>query len=137
MKIAASEKSKRTTNPIRNIVDNLVPPRNHPSTFLNLALGDPTLHGNLDCPDELKESVSQLLTSGGANGYAQSVGIHSARQAIAEYSSTTEQVITADDVIIASGCSGAIDLVLTGLINEGWIREKKTWCIYCILVNFR
>lgn len=37
--IQSSKKSKRTFNPIRNIVDNLKPQLNHPYTLLNLALG--------------------------------------------------------------------------------------------------
>jgi hypothetical protein len=40
--IAASNKSKKVCNPIRNIVDNLTPPTNHPKAMLNLGLGDPT-----------------------------------------------------------------------------------------------
>ncbi len=117
--IKASQKSKRTTNPIRNIVDNLVPPQNHAKSFLNLALGDPTLHGNLECPSDFKEAIRETLKTDSANGYMQSIGMLPARQAIAEYSCTPGYDVTADDVIIASGCSGAIDLVLTGLLDEG------------------
>lgn len=117
--IKASKKSHRTTNPIRNIVDNLVPPQNHPKSFLNLALGDPTLHGNLGCPTELKDGIREALKTDRANGYVQSIGTLPARQAIADYSCTPGYTVAPDDVIIASGCSGAIDLVLTGMLDEG------------------
>jgi hypothetical protein len=60
--IPASKKSKRTCNPIRNIVDNLNPPQNHPKRMLNLALGDPTVHGNLFCPTVLNDAIHDLLT---------------------------------------------------------------------------
>ena len=60
--IPASNKSKRTFNPIRAIVDNLKPPKNHPKVFLNLALGDPCNHGNLKCPDVLNESIQESLS---------------------------------------------------------------------------
>eukprot|EP01040_Poterioochromonas_malhamensis_P009236 gene9235-10025_t len=117
--IETSKKAKRTHNPIRNIVDNLNPPQNHPKRMLNLALGDPTVHGNLFCPSVLADAVHDLLSRNVANGYVPSTGIPAAKKAIATYNSTPGYTISDDDVIIASGCSGALDLVLSGLINEG------------------
>lgn len=117
--ITASNRAKRTSNPIRNIVDNLNPPQNHPKKILNLALGDPTVHGNLECPTLFSETIKGLLDENAANGYIPSTGLPSAKKAIASYNSTPGYVVDEDDVIIGSGCSGAIDLVLTGMINEG------------------
>lgn len=117
--IEASQKAKRTSNPIRNIVDNLKPPVNHPKKLLNLALGDPTVHGNLHCPSVLNDAVKDLLTLHSANGYIPSMGSTPARKAIAQYNSTPGYTVSDDDVVIGSGCSGALDLVLTGMINEG------------------
>lgn len=117
--IASSNKAKRTSNPIRNIVDNLNPPKNHPLKLLNLALGDPTVHGNLQCPEVMNQALTQLMGTFSANGYIASVGLPSARQAIAKRDSLYGTPVTEDDVIIASGCSGAIDLALTVLLNEG------------------
>lgn len=117
--IPASVKAKRTSNPIRNIVDNLNPPQNHPKKLLNLALGDPTVHGNLHCPVVLEEAVKSLLSVGSANGYIPSSGSTAAKKAIAQYNSTPGYTVHEEDVVIGSGCSGAIDLVLTGLLNEG------------------
>lgn len=119
MMIPASIKAKRTSNPIRNIVDNLNPPKNHPKKILNLALGDPTVHGNLHCPTVLEEAVKSLLAVGTANGYIPSSGSSAAKKAIAQYNSTPGYTVAEEDVVIGSGCSGAIDLVLSGLINEG------------------
>ena len=85
--ITPSLKSKRTFNPIRNIVDNLKPPVNHSKSYMNLALGDPTVHGNLHCPDVLVEAVQQALAEGKSNGYLPSVGSPVARKAIADYTS--------------------------------------------------
>ena len=42
-----------------------------------------------------------------------------ARRAIAAYAGTPTSPLTEDDVVIASGCSGAIDLVITALLNPG------------------
>lgn len=47
------------------------------------------------------------------------MGLSSARQAIAVYNSLPGFPITEDDVIIGSGCSGALELVITGLLNPG------------------
>jgi tyrosine aminotransferase len=117
--IAPSLKSQRTFNPIRNIVDNLKPPADHPKKLLNLALGDPTVHGNLTVPSVLTEAVQDLLVSNAANGYLPSVGLTAARKAIAQYSTVEGFPVAEENVIIASGCSGAIELALSAILNEG------------------
>jgi len=117
--ISSSAKSKRTHNPIRHIVDNLKPPSDHPKKLLNLALGDPTVHGNLTVPSVVTEAIQDLLVSNTANGYLPSVGLPAAQEAIAKYTSVEGFPVAAKDVTIASGCSGAIDLVLSALVDEG------------------
>lgn len=117
--ICSSNKAKRTHNPIRNIVDNLNPPKNHAKKLLNLALGDPTVHGNLETPKVMNDAVQELLLKHSANGYIASVGLPEARRAIAKRDSLPNFPVLEDDVIIASGCSGALDLALTVLLNEG------------------
>lgn len=59
--IPSSLKARRTFNPIRHVVDNLKPSPTHPMSLLNLALGDPTAFGNLQCPTVLSEAVQDLL----------------------------------------------------------------------------
>ncbi len=54
------------------------------------------------------------------NGYLPSVGLPAARKAIAVYSSTEDHAVVEDDVIIASGASGALELTITGMMNEGY-----------------
>jgi hypothetical protein len=61
LEIESSKKAKRTKNPIREIVDNLKPPVNHPKKLLDLALGDPTVHKNLQCPKVLQSAVQEAL----------------------------------------------------------------------------
>ena len=81
--ITPSIKSKNTFNPIRAIFDNLKPPVEHPLSYLNLGLGDPTVHGNLFCPEVLIEAVKESLTRPDiANGYLPSTGLRAARVAV-------------------------------------------------------
>eukprot|EP01035_Chromulina_nebulosa_P016941 gene16941-22433_t len=118
--IPSSKKSNRTYNPIRDIVDNLRPRESHPLPLLNLALGDPTVYGNLRCPEVLKESLQEFLVNGIGNGYLPSTGSKAAKAAIAKHSCRDGFAeITEDDVIITSGCSGAVELSISVLLDEG------------------
>ncbi|CAE7724458.1 TAT [Symbiodinium microadriaticum] len=119
MKIEASLKAKRTHNPIRAIVDNLRPPREHSRPLLNLALGDPTAYGNLKCPEVMMDAVKESLDSQAANGYLPSTGFGAARKAIAKVSSFDDYTVEEDDIVICSGCSRALELAITVLVNEG------------------
>jgi tyrosine aminotransferase len=56
---------------------------------------------------------------GSSNGYLPSSGSAAAKKAISQYNNSPGYTIHEEDVIIGSGCSGALDLVLSGLINEG------------------
>lgn len=56
-----SRKAKRTHNPIRAIVDNLKPPQDHSKDMINLALGDPTVHGNLSAPQVVLDAVNKSV----------------------------------------------------------------------------
>lgn len=143
--ISSSDKAKRTFNPIRNVVDKIKKSENHCKEYVNLALGDPTIHGNLKCPKVLEIALQDALLSGESNGYGASVGCSAGRKAIASKVSRTafdalsrwdkeviginpcfnvenyfsSAEITEDDVIITSGCSGAIELAISVLLNEG------------------
>ena len=53
------------------------------------------------------------------NGYLPSTGLLAARKAIAATVTLPDCRVTEDDVIIASGCSGALELAISVLVNEG------------------
>lgn len=53
------------------------------------------------------------------DGYGPSTGLGSARTAIAAAVSTGDYPVTADDVIVCSGASGALELAITVLVNPG------------------
>jgi tyrosine aminotransferase len=98
-----SKVSMRTKNPIRNIVDKLNVKPNPEKEFISLALGDPTIFGNLRIDSHCVDSVQRHLNSYKANGYPPSIGTLDARASIAKEYSRPNSVVTASDVIIASG----------------------------------
>ena len=136
--IRPSDCALRTTNPIRNIVDRLQLPAEHlrNKKLLSLALGDPTAY--LDPPTELIEAVQRKLmdsqhSSISAFGYPPATGYDAAKTAIAtranEYNHKLLQELESkdmlsapqhyvkEDVILASGCSGALDLAIKVLCS--------------------
>jgi tyrosine aminotransferase len=82
-------------------------------------LGDPTVFGNFPPPESAVDAVVDSLRAGKKNGYAKSVGYDESRQALAEFYSLPHSKLEADDVIIASGCSGALDLAIGALASAG------------------
>lgn len=70
------------------------------------------------------EAVIQALQSPSpAAGYVNACGWPEAREAIAAYhnkttSLITRTTITADQVVVANGCSGALELALTALLDD-------------------
>ncbi|PKU35302.1 tyrosine aminotransferase [Limosa lapponica baueri] len=117
--VRASEMSKKTFNPVRAIVDSMKVEPNPKKAMISLSLGDPTVFGNLPTNDEVTLAVKEVLDSGRYNGYAPSVGYQSCREAVAAYYNCPEAPLTAQDVILTSGCSQAIELALAVLANPG------------------
>ncbi|NXA54262.1 ATTY aminotransferase, partial [Nothocercus julius] len=117
--VRASEMSKKTFNPVRAIVDSMKVEPNPKKAMISLSLGDPTVFGNLPTNDEVTQAVKEVLDSGRYNGYAPSVGYKSCREAVATYYSCPEAPLQAQDVILTSGCSQAIELALAVLANPG------------------
>ena len=114
--VKASVKAARTTNPIRKIVDSLKRPENPTKPLVNLSLGDPTAYGNLRCPAPLAKAVADAVTASSSDGYNHACGIAAARAAVAAQATP---VVPPDDVIIASGASGALELAINVLVDAG------------------
>ena len=118
--IKISEKAKETSNPIRNIVDVMKLTPNPAKKVISLALGDPTSFGNMNCPEHVTDAVKKALEDPKSNGYAPQIGSPIARSSIAQYYNRTYGYhLTEGDVIIGSGCSGALELALEVLLNKG------------------
>lgn len=122
-------------------------PERQPTLALNL--GDPALYGNLPPPTELIEALAQavatdsgryvpdeketspgIASNGGSllgkipmgsspHGYPPAVGTMAARAAVAQHASRSGLVYSAQDVIVCSGCSGALDMAITVLADGG------------------
>lgn len=117
--VQASERSLRTINPIRNLVQNMDVKPNPDKKVIRLSVGDPTVYGNLRVSDSAIEQYCDLIRSAQVNGYTLSMGAQAARQAVAKRYSTEEAPLTEDDIVLTSGTSGALEIAIGCIANEG------------------
>jgi alanine-synthesizing transaminase len=82
-----------------------------------LNIGDPITFG-FKTPPHLIEAV-EIAMRNGQNGYAPSVGILAAREAVAAECDRRGMPLSADRVVITSGTSEGIELALTALAESG------------------
>jgi alanine-synthesizing transaminase len=82
-----------------------------------LNIGDPITFG-FETPPHLIEAVKRAVDEG-HNGYAPSVGIAPAREAVAEECSRRGMPLSADRVVLTAGTSEGIELALTALAEAG------------------
>ena len=59
-----------------------------------------------------------LQSTSHAAGYVNACGWPPARQAVAQYHSNSSHTVSPEQVVMASGCSGALELALTALLEE-------------------
>ena len=102
---------------IRNIVAEArrVEAAGTPVRYLNI--GDPITFG-FTTPPHLIEAVDRALRDG-HNGYAPSVGIAPAREAVADECARRGMPLPADRVVLTYGTSEGIELALTALAEAG------------------
>ena len=86
--------------------------------ILKLNIGNPAPFG-FRAPDEVIETMQSNLTS--TEGYSDSKGLLSARQAIADYCVNVKHIagVTPDDVYTGNGASELITLSMQGLLDNG------------------
>jgi alanine-synthesizing transaminase len=82
-----------------------------------LNIGDPITFG-FETPPHMIESVERAMRAG-QNGYAPSVGILAAREAVAAECERRGMPVSPDRVVITSGTSEGIELALTALAEAG------------------
>lgn len=117
--VKPSDASMRTSNPIRATMSKLAVKSDPEKEMISLSIGDPTLFGNLKIHQVGVDAVTKALTSFRFNGYGPSNGLKATREALAKRYSTKNAPLNADDIITASGASGALELAITALCNEG------------------
>ncbi|CAD5223258.1 unnamed protein product [Bursaphelenchus xylophilus] len=115
----ASRHAQETVNPIRKICDSLAVPPNPAKAPIRLNLGDPTLTGNLPPSQAAIDAIHEVVDAHKHDGYGPAVGVAEARDAVVEKFSTPEARFTADDVILASGASHALDMAIVALADPG------------------
>jgi alanine-synthesizing transaminase len=82
-----------------------------------LNIGDPITFG-FETPPHMVDAVARAMRDG-HNGYAPSVGILPAREAVAAELTRRGMPVSADRVVITSGTSEGIELTLTALAEGG------------------
>lgn len=82
-----------------------------------LNIGDPIIFG-FETPPHLVEAVERAIRDG-HNGYAPSVGILAAREAIARECARRGMPLDADRAVVTAGTSEGIELALTALAGPG------------------
>ncbi|XP_061783869.1 tyrosine aminotransferase isoform X3 [Nerophis lumbriciformis] len=117
--VKPSVMADNTFNPIRAIVDGMKLSPNPNKPMIALSIGDPTVFGNLPTDDAVLQAMKDAIDLQQYNGYAPSVGYLKSRQAVANFYSCPEAPLEAEDVILTSGCSQAIDLAISVLCNPG------------------
>ena len=105
------------TYAIRNIVAEARKVEATGKTVRYLNIGDPVIFG-FQTPPHMIEAVARAMRDG-HNGYAPSVGILPAREAVAGELTKRGMPVSADRVLITAGTSEGIELTLTALAERG------------------
>ena len=115
--IPVASRVNRFSYAIRNIVTEAQAAEARGTRVRYLNIGDPVAFG-FQTPAHLIEAAERAMRDG-HNGYLPSPGIAPAREAVAGDYTAKGIPISADRVLITTGTSEAIDLVLNALVDEG------------------
>jgi len=115
--IPVASRVNRFSYAIRNIVTEAQAAEARGTRVRYLNIGDPVAFG-FQTPAHLIEAAECAMRDG-HNGYLPSPGIAPAREAVAADYTAKGIPISADRVLITTGTSEAIDLVLNALVDEG------------------
>ena len=115
--IPVASRVNRFSYAIRNIVAEAQAVEARGTRVRYLNIGDPVAFG-FQTPAHLIEAASRAMRDG-HNGYLPSAGIMPAREAVAADYTAKGVPTTADRVLITTGTSEAIDIVLNALVDEG------------------
>jgi aspartate/methionine/tyrosine aminotransferase len=115
--VPVASRVNRFSYAIRNIVAEAkaVEARGGRVRYLNI--GDPVAFG-FKTPEHLVEAVVRAIRDG-HNGYLPSVGIQTAREAVAAEYAARGVAVSPERVLITTGTSEGIELALNALVDEG------------------
>lgn len=117
-KLEMSTFARQTVNPHRIMVETSKVVPNPNKKVITLQLGDPTIFRNFQHPQEAVDAMHSALNKD-TFSYYPTVGIKEAREAVAAYVSKNGDEVCADDVIITSGGSSALEMCFFVLANPG------------------
>src|SRR5881628_3129304 len=115
--ITIASRVNRFSYAIRNIVTEAQKVEARGTCVRYLNIGDPVAFG-FQTPAHMIEAAERAMRDG-HNGYLPSAGIMPAREAVAADYTAKGIPISPDRVLITTGTSEAIDLVLSALVDEG------------------
>ncbi len=84
---------------------------------LKLNIGDPNAY-DLDTPEYIKDALDQAVRSG-HNGYSDSQGFLPLREEVCHYNQSKGFQSTADNVVVTSGLSEGVNLLLGAIVEPG------------------
>ncbi|CRK96860.1 CLUMA_CG009926, isoform A [Clunio marinus] len=115
--IKISDFARLTINPLRKFKFERIIEPNPSKSVITLQLGDPTVFGNFPPPKELLQAFKKAID---VDKFPYNVGKGKleAREAIVEFA-RNQGDITADDILLASGCSHAIEMCILTLASPG------------------
>lgn len=113
----ASESALRCNNPIYSVLGAIDAKPRVDKKMIPLALGDPTLYGNLRAPAEAIAAVHKWTDVFTCHGYQPTVGPDTARAAVAKYMSTDAVTYAQEDIILSPGASGGIEASMAVLCD--------------------
>ena len=115
--ISVARRVGRFSYAIRNIVAEAQAVEARGTRVRYLNIGDPVAFG-FQTPAHIVEAATRAMRDG-HNGYLPSSGIPEAREAVADDYRARGVTVPPDRVVITTGTSEGIDLVLTALVDEG------------------
>jgi tyrosine aminotransferase len=124
--VVCSAQAGRIFNPIRAISDGAESSKST-KPLIKLSVGDPTLDEGYLPPSHVQQAgLQEAIGTCQLGGYRPAVGTNEARAAVAEYwkryfveAAALKAHVVADNVVMTSGGSHAIQLAITAIANPG------------------
>lgn len=116
--IKISDYARLSISPLRKLKFEQTVKSNPHKEEITLQLGDPSIFGNFPPARELIEALKKSVERD-TFLYNPGPGRQDAREAVADYSKHRGSDITADDIILTSGCNHALEMTMLTLVSPG------------------